>query len=194
MTNDSVISSISTTSSYLWREGERILNGDIDLSDSMQLCLDGKDPIISEKGRLATDHYSSPKDAEGIANVIGLKGMKGIENYLKQDKLTGETNIHKKTKVLENEMEESSDAANDMHTSISYADTVSALLKSPQQQFSPLMNKENDNIICKDINGAENEHGLKGARKRSLTEMIGHNPLSKERKPLGQKSCFETDL
>ena len=159
----------------------------------MQLCLDGKDPINSASGGLAADPYSSPKDAENIANVIGLKGMRGIENYLKQDKRTGVTNIHKKTKILENEIEESSDTANDMHTSISYADTVSALLKSPQQ-FPQLINKENDDTICNDINAAESEHGIKITRKRSLTEMIGHNPLSKERKPLGQKRCFETDL
>ena len=73
-----MISSVSTTSSCLWREGERILNGEIDLSESMQLCLDGKDPINSASGGLAADPYSSPKDAENIANVIGLKGMKGI--------------------------------------------------------------------------------------------------------------------
>ena len=68
LTNDSVISSVSTTSSCLWREGERILNGEIDLSESMQLCLDGKDPINSASGGLAADPYSSPKDAENIAN------------------------------------------------------------------------------------------------------------------------------
>ena len=43
------------------------------------------------------------------------------------------------------------------------------------------INKENSTAICKDIDSAGSENGCKTTRKRSLTEMIGHNPLSKER-------------
>ena len=194
MANESVISSIPTTSSNLWREGERILNGEIDLSDSMQLCLDGNDPTNNKHDGSIESQYIPIKNSDNISNVIGVKGMKGIENYLKKGTKTCKISTQKNTNLLQNEVEESSETNNDMHTSISYADTVSALLKSPETPISHLINKENDNSICNDINGAGNQNGLKGARKRSLTEMIGHNPLSKERKPLGQKRCFETDL
>ena len=159
----------------------------------MQLCLDGKDPINRENDNFTDNPHASVTD-ENIQNVIGLKGMKGIENYLKIDKPPLIVNNKHTQKLFENESKDCNNLSGVMHMSPSYADTVSALLKSPQPQLPSSINKENDNTLCTDIKGAENESGLKLGRKRSLTEMIGHNPLSKERKPLGQKRCFETDL
>ena len=158
----------------------------------MQLCLDGKDPSNHESDLIQTDKSGSFAEVEEIPNVIGLRGMKGIENYLKIDaskcNITPTDTAEKKDKGLDINLPE-------INMSTSYAETVSALLKSPPPLLVSTVNKENDNGTCNEKIGLEFEHnGLKSARKRSLTEMSGHNPLSKERKPLGQKRCFETDL
>ena len=191
--NDSTLSFISTTSSNLWTEGERILKGEIDLSDSMQLCLDGKDPTNHERDCIESDRLKSSTNVEYIPNLIGPRGMKGIERYLQADSSNYIEPTGTATKGASNKDNIGPDHSTEIN--MSYAETVSALLKSPQPLLLSTLNKENDNKICDEKIGTEFEYnGLKGGRKRSLTEMIGHNPLSKERKPLGQKSCFETDL
>ena len=188
-TNDSVLTTISTTSSHLWNEGEMILKGEVDLSESMQLCLDGRDPSGNHEGSFENEVLScSP--VESSSNLVGSKGLKGIENYLKSNGSPLCRHSITKMSYKKNAVEDIDDS---MHMSTSYAETVSALLNSPQSNMLA-KDKENSTRICKDIDTAESENGCKTTRKRSLTEMIGHNPLSKERKPLGQKRCFETDL
>ena len=81
--NVSNVSEISTTSSNLWREGEQIVKGEIDLSESMQLCLDGEDPIDDVERSFKEN--DSQVSVESTANIIGSKGMIGIKNYLKVD-------------------------------------------------------------------------------------------------------------
>ena len=185
------MSGISTTSSNLWREGEKILKGEIDLSESMQLCLDGSEPNDENEG-VEEDTPLSIPIVESIPNVIGTKGIKGIEKYLNRDtKLLRANTSSAKSSNKQNLISVDS---KHILSPTSYADTVSALLNSPQPQLLSKNNKENDTMVCNDKNVPKIENGTKLPRKRSLTEMIGHNPLCKERKPLGQKRCFETDL
>ena len=70
------------------------------------------------------------------------------------------------------------DVEDSMHMSTSYAETVSALLNSPQSNLLSI-NKENSTAICKDIDSAGSENGCKTTRKRSLTEMIGQKLFHK---------------
>ena len=135
---------------------------------------------------------------EGMPNIVGLKGMRGIENYLRaqsgQPYATKDI-VHKTTP---NKLD--SDPSTEAQMSTSYAETVFALLNSPQPDIVSTVNKEN----CEKLSNKQNpeissKKECKMTRKRSLTEMIGHNPLSKERterlfSPLGEKRCFETDL
>ena len=166
-----------------------ILKGEVDLSESMQLCLDGRDPSGNHEGSFENEVLScSP--VESSSNLVGSKGLKGIENYLKSNGSPLCRHSITKMSYKKKGVEDKDDS---MHMSTSYAETVSALLNSPQSNMLAI-DKENSTRICKDIDTAESENGCKTTRKRSLTEMIGHNPLSKERKPLGQKRCFETDL
>ena len=189
--NVSNVSEISTTSSNLWREGEQILKGEIDLSESMQLCLDGEDPIDDVECNVKEN--DSQVSVESTANIIGSKGMIGIKNYLKVD-----TSSHPKVGGsvargdLRKNIHNSNVESEELHISPSYADRVSALLRTPPV-LSVTGNKENKSL-CNETNSCDAGSEPKLPRKRSLTEMIGHNPLSKERKPLGQRRCFETDL
>ena len=189
--NVSNVSEISTTSSNLWREGEQILKGEIDLSESMQLCLDGKDPIDDIEGSVSENN--SLVSAESTANIIGSKGMIGIKNYLKIDasshpKVGGSVTRDNLRKNIHNSNIESEE----MPISPSYADRVSALLRTPP--VLPVTGNKENKSLCNETNSCDTRSEPKLPRKRSLTEMIGHNPLSKERKPLGQRRCFETDL
>ena len=182
----------STTSSNIWREGERILKGEIDLSESMQLCLDGDDPQ-PEREHTTTEETATDAGRGGGTqySLVGEKGKKGIENYLKR--AAGDEKKH--FVECDTQIDEF-----DRGNSNSFADTVRALLNSPQPAIlSPVLNKENRDLLgsCGDTAATKTgslRKGLRSARKRSLTEMSGHNPLSKDRIPLGEKRCFETDL
>ena len=157
----------------------------------MQLCLDGKDPLYHEEHSDSNGSFVHDV-SDNTTSIVGPKGMKGIKNYLKIDTTSLPLKVNDNSKnVAAIDSNRKSNLGKVLHMSPSYADRVSALLNTP-----PIMpeagNKENKSL-CNEIKG-DNGSEQKLARKRSLTEMIGHNPLSKERKPLGQRRCFETDL
>ena len=188
---------MSTTSSNIWKEGEMILKGEVGLSDSMQLCLDGNDPDDCEDYYLEKENANVSTEIEDIPSIIGTRGLRGVENYLNVKERKNNTNTENANREESIKMPSigSENNSTEMNMSTSYAETVSALLKSPQPILFSTLNKENINgAYSEEINLETETSGLKTARKRSLTEMIGHNPLSKETKPLGQKRCFETDL
>ena len=157
----------------------------------MQLCLDGKNPLYHEDSMFEDNNHESSNSS---LTVVGRKGMIGIQNYLKLDDSLPEKGVSNLSaqKIFSEKIQKSSDQKEECYMSPSYAERVSTLLKTPTVPPST-GNKENKSI-CNKIKSCDTGSGHKLARKRSLTEMIGHNPLSKERKPLGQKRCFETDL
>ena len=157
----------------------------------MQLCLDGKDPLYHED---SINEESNHESSNSSSTIIGRKGMIGIQNYLKLDDSLPESRVRNLSaqKIYSENIQKSSDQKEELYMSPSYAERVSTLLKTPT--LLPLTGNKENKSICNEIKSCDTGSGQKLARKRSLTEMIGHNPLSKERKPLGQKRCFETDL